>query len=104
MSAYMRFSHHRNPPYLAEPIGTYRNTVSFGYWTPYLPEVKNALQDYGISNPIRDVVHENVIVLDEPRLKDFLERHYYSNVAVDTLKQIGKMTFLKYSLVKDTAE
>lgn len=104
MSAYMRFSHHRNPPYLAELIGIYRNTISFGYWTPYLPEVKDALQDYGISNPVKDVIHENVIVLDEPRLKDFLERHYYDNVAVDTLKQIGKMTFLKYSLVKETAE
>lgn len=104
MSVYMRFSHHRNPPYLAEPIGIYRNTVSFGYWTPYLPEVKDALQDYGISNPVKDVVRENVIVLNDLRLKDFLERHYYNNIAVDTLKQIGKITFLKYSLVKEIAE
>ena len=102
MNAFMRFSHHRNPPYLAEPCGIYRNTVSFGYWTPYLPEVKEALADYGINNPIKDVVHDNVIVLNEPGLADFLQRHYYDSVAVDTLKQIGEMTFYKYSLVNVT--
>ena len=99
MNAFMRFSHHRNPPYLAEPIGIYRNTVSFGYWTPYLPEVTEALADYGITNPIKDVVHDNVIVLNEPHLTDFLQRHYYDSVAVDTLKSIGEMTFFKYRLV-----
>ena len=99
MNAFMRFSHHRNPPYLAEPIGQYRRTVSFGYWTPYLPEVTSALADYGITNPIKDVVHDNVIVLNEPNLVDFLQRHYYDSVAVDTLKNIGEMTFLKYRLV-----
>lgn len=99
MNAFMRFSHHRNPPYLAEPIGIYRNTVSFGYWTPYLPEVTEALADYGITNPIKDVVHDNVIVLNEPHLADFLQRHYYDSVAVDTLKSIGEMTFFKYRLV-----
>lgn len=99
MNAFKLFSHHRNPPYLAEPTKIYRNTVSFGYWTPYLPEVKDALADYGISNPIKDVVHDNVIVLNEPSLADFLQRHYYDSVAVDTLKQIGEMTFYKYRLV-----
>ena len=99
MNAFMRFSHHRNPPYLAEPIGQYRRTVSFGYWTPYLPEVKEALADFGIKNPMKDVVHDNVIVLNVPYLSDFLQRHYYDSVSVDTLKIIGKMTFLKYRLV-----
>ena len=102
MSAFMHFSHHRNPPYLAEPIGIYRNTVSFGYWTPYLPEVKDALADFGISNPIKDVVHDNVIVLNEPRLTDFLQRHYYDSVAVDTLASFGYMTFYKYRVVQPT--
>ena len=102
MNAFMRFSHHKNPPYLAEPIGSYRNIVSFGYWTPYLPEVTKALKDFGIDNPIKDVVHDNVIVLDEPYLADFLQRHYYDSVAVDTLKEIGEMTFYKYRLVNKT--
>jgi hypothetical protein len=82
------------------PTGIYRNTVSFGYWTPYLPEVTAALKDFGVDNPIKDVVHDNIIVLNEPYLADFLQRHYYDSVAVDTLKEIGEMTFLKYRLVK----
>lgn len=99
MNAFMRFSHHRNSPYLAEPIGQYRRTVSFGYWTPYLPEVTEVLADFGVANPIKDVVHDNVIVLNEPYLADFLQRHYYDSVAVDTLEEIGEMTFLKYRVV-----
>ena len=102
MNAFMRFSHHRNPPYLAEPIGQYRRTVSFGYWTPYLPEVKEALADFSVKNPMHDVVNDNVIVLNEPHLVNFLQRHYYDSVAVDTLKNIGEMTFLKYRLVQPT--
>jgi hypothetical protein len=99
MNAYMRFSHHKNPPYLAEPIGSYRRTVSFGYWTPYLPEITQTLAEFGISNPIKDVVHDNVIVVNEGNLADFLQRHYYDSVAVDTLKVIGEMNFFKYRLV-----
>ena len=100
MNAFMRFSHHRNPPYLASPTGSYRNTISFGYWTPYLPEITATLKDYGITNPIKDVVHDNVIVLNEPNLVDFLQRHYYDNVVIDSINAIGEMTFYKYHLVQ----
>ena len=100
MNAYMRFSHHKNPPYLAEPIGSYRRTVSFGYWTPYLPEITQALAEFGITNPIKDVVHDNVIVINEGKLSNFLQRHYYDSVAVDTLRVIGEMEFFKYRLVE----
>lgn len=99
MNAFMRFSHHRNPPYLATPAGSFKRTVSFGYWTPYLPEVTEALNEFGVTNPIKDVIKDNVIVLNEPSLIDFLQRHYYDSVAVDTLKSIGEMTFFKYRLV-----
>ena len=100
MNAYMRFSHHKNPPYLAETIGSYRRTVSFGYWTPYLPEITQALAEFGITNPIKDVVHDNVIVINEGELANFLQRHYYDSVAVDTLRVIGEMTFFKYRLIE----
>ena len=101
MNAFMRFSHHRNPPFLAEPIGVYRRTTSFGYWTPYLPEISTNLADFGIVNPVKDVVNDNVIVLNEPGLSDFLQRHHYDSISVDTLKKIGEMTFLKYRIVQD---
>ena len=102
MNAYMRFSHHKNPPYLAEPIGAFRRTVSLGYWTPYLPEITQTLAEFGIKNPIKDVVHDNVIVVNEGGMADFLQRHYYDSVAVDTLMVIGEMNFFKYRLVQFT--
>lgn len=104
MDAFMRFSHHKNPPYMSEPVGSYRRTVSLGYWTPFLPEVTQALADYGVTNPMKDVVHDNVIVVNEGRLCDFLQRHYYDSVLVDTLKVIGKMTFYKYRLMNSSLD
>ena len=68
-----------------------------------LPEVKEALKDYGIVNPIKDVAKENVIVLDNSTLSDYLQHHYYDSVAVDTLKTFGEMTFSKYRLVSNVA-
>ena len=99
MNAFMRFSHHRNPPYLATPPGVFKRTVSFGYWTPYLPEVNEALNEFDITNPIKDIIKDNVIVLNEPGLRDFLQRHYYDSITIDTLESIGDMTFFKYRLV-----
>ncbi len=104
MNAYMRFSHHKNPPYWAEPIGSYRRTVSLGYWTPYLPEITQALAEFGVSNPMKDVVNDNVVVINEGTLVDFLQRHYYDSVVVDTLQVIGEMNFYKYRLVKSVRE
>ncbi len=109
MNAYMRFSHHKMPPYKAEPIGSYRNTISFGYWTPYLPEITRTLAEYGITNPMRQVVDSNVITINEPKLADLLLRHYYGSdslgnatgdtILVDTLRTFGEINFYKYRLV-----
>lgn len=112
MNAYMRFSHHKMPPYRAEPFGSYKNTICLGYWTPYLPEITRTLAEYGITNPIRQAVEDNVIVINEDKLSDFLMRHYYGQntdgdptgdtVVVDTLRAIGEINFYKYRLVRQT--
>ncbi len=99
MEAFMKFSHHKNPPYLAEPAGSYRRTVSLGYWTPYLPEIETTLRDFNATNPIKDLINDDVIALDASHLSAFLQRHHYDSVAVDTLKTIGIMRFCKYRLV-----
>ncbi|SHL50861.1 hypothetical protein [Fibrobacter sp. UWEL] len=111
MRTYMAFSHHKQPPYKAEPFGSYRNIVSLGYWTPYLPEITQTLAEYGITNPMRQVIDSNVTVINEDRLGNFLMRHYYGQdslgnqtgdtVIVDTLRTIGKTNFFKYRLVQN---
>ena len=56
-------------------------------------------EDAGIVRDLGYDIKDNVIVLNEPNLVDFLQRHYYDSVAIDTLKSIGEMTFFKYSIV-----
>ena len=99
MNAYMNFARRKNPPYLSEPSGSFKRMVSFGYWTPYLPEITETLKEFGITNPIKDVVHDNVISVDVGDLNGYLQRHYYDSVRVDTVKKIGNIVFYKYSVV-----
>lgn len=97
--AYMLFSHHKMPPYLAEPFNSYKHIIPLGYWTPYHPDVVKTLEEFGITNPIKQVVDTNVIVISEGKLQDYLQRHYYDSVAVDTLMHSGEIEFFKYRLV-----
>lgn len=99
MPQYTAFASHKLPPYLAEPIGGFKRTISFGYWTPYLPEITQSLKEFGITNPMKDVVNDNVIVIGEGNLKEYLQRHYYDSVTIDTIKKIDNIKFFKYSAI-----
>ena len=100
MGTYMNLASHKNPPYVATPKGEFKRIVSFGYWTPYLPEITESLKEFGVVNPIKDVVHDNVVVIDESGLCDYLQRHYYDSVQVQTLHKIDDVVFYKYSMVE----
>ena len=97
MDTYHIFSRCIQPLYLSSPIGSWKRMVSFGFWTPYFPDVEDALKQYGVENPMRDVVKENVVVVaNNEFLLDYLHRHYYENAKVDTLREIGSVKFFKY--------
>lgn len=98
MPQYAMFASHKNPPYLAEPIGEYRRTVCYGFWTPYLPDITNALKDFNITNPLKEIVNENVIVVGDRNLDEFLMRHYYDSVSVDLVTSFDNVYFYKYSV------
>lgn len=104
MDSYMRRSRKKNPPYLAEPKGSWERIYSFGFWTPYFPDVEKSFRKRGVTNPIKDVVKENVFVIDEPFLIDFLEEHYYEKVKSDTIRDFNGMVVYKYSVVKDSVK
>ena len=98
MGTYMFFSYYREPPYLSEPVGSWKRIIPLGYWTPYFPDVENSMSEYGIENPMRDAVKENVVVIGTDEfLLDFLQRHYYENATVDTLYNVDGVKFFKYS-------
>lgn len=102
MKSYMRLSRKEYSHYIAETPGSWSRLVSFGYWTPYFPDVETALHKRGITNPMRDVVKENVFVVDEPSLEDFLERHHYDKVKKDSIRDFGNFVVYKYSIVTDS--
>ena len=98
MWTYWSFARYREPPYYSAPIGSWKKIVTFGFWTPYFPDVENSLRQYGVENPLRDVVKDNVVVLgNDEILLDYLHRHYYENAEVDTICDIGGVMFFKYS-------
>lgn len=102
MDSYMSMSRHKEPPYLTEPQGSWEQVISFGFWTPYFPDVEKAIHKRGVTNPMKDVVLDNVFVVDVPTLVPFLEQHYYSKVKVDTVRNFNGMVVYKYSLVNDS--
>ena len=69
-----------------------------GYWTPYLPDIEAAFRERGLTNPMKDAVLDNVYVIDENGLVDYLQRHYYKHVVVDTVRNFNEMVVYKYSL------
>lgn len=99
MPQYAEFARHKLPPYLAEPIGGFRRTISFGFWTPYLPDITEALKEFGITNPLKEIVNDNVIVVGDKSLDEFLQRHYYDSVKVENIQSFDNIHFYKYSVI-----
>lgn len=102
MNSYMSLSRQKQPPYLAEPQGSWERIVSFGFWTPYFPDVEKALYKRGVTNPMKDVVLDNVFVVDEPSLVDFLEQYHYDKVQIDTVRNFNGLVVYKYFLANDS--
>lgn len=95
---YMSYARYAKPAYKSVEVGGLKNCISLGYWNQYLPEITEHLNKMGVQNPIRDVVQDNVIVVGDATLGDFLQRHYYDSIKVDTLDKIGNSIFYKYRL------
>ncbi|MCF0225102.1 MAG: hypothetical protein HUK20_12605 [Fibrobacter sp.] len=98
MPQYSMFAAHKKPAYLAEPIGEFRRTVCTGFWTPYLPDITQALKDFGITNPIKEVVNDNVLVVGDKGLDAFLQRHYYDSISVRLETSFDNVYIYKYSI------
>lgn len=93
-----------NPPYLAIEPGSWNNIFSWGYWNIYLPAMTKELQKRGVTNPIKDIVHDNVYLLEDnnkPSLQDFYKRHYHKVLDVDSVQSFGDLMLLKYHLASE---
>ncbi len=96
----------KNPAYKAIEPGSWDNIFSWGYWNIHLPAMKSEFAKRGVENPLRDIVHDNVYVMEDnrgiPFLQDFYERHYQDSVSVDTAYAFGDLMLFRYKLKKDS--
>lgn len=99
---YELFSEHRLPPYLTEPMGSWQQIISIGFWTPYYPDVEKSFQKRGMTNPIKDLIKDNVYYVSDTKygvsLVEFLEYHHYDHIRVDTVETFDDIMVLKYTI------
>lgn len=92
----------KNPAYLAVEPGSWKNIYSWGYWNIHLPAMKKELSARGVENPLRDIVHNNVYVLQDgyqQPLEIFYENHYHKRIVSDTAAVFGALILQKYRLI-----
>ena len=104
MDPYMDLTEYRLPPYLNEPIGSWQRIIPTGFWLPYYPDVEKSFRKRGMTNPMKDIVNDNVYFVNDAKLGfslvDFLQRHHFDSVAVDTVKRFTDVVLLKYRVVE----
>lgn len=93
----------RNPAYKTIEPGSWNNIFSWGYWNIHLPAMKQEFLKRGVQNPIHDITHNNVYLLEDnntPSLQDFYKQHYHDSLWVDTVKTFGDLMLLQYHSTK----
>lgn len=91
----------KNPAYKAVEPGSWSNIFSWGYWNIYLPGMQKELRKRGVNNPIRDVIRDNVYVVEDKGdefLGTFYPFHYAESLYVDTVQTFGEIHLLKYKV------
>ena len=89
----------KDKPYRAIEPGSWQNIFPLGYWNMNLPAMRKELAKRKVNNPIKDIVNDNVYVMEEypyPILQDFYEKHYNEHLFVDTAYTFGSLQLLKY--------
>lgn len=91
----------RNPAYRAVAPRSWGNIIPVGYWNINLPGMKKEMAERGVDNPIRDLVKDNVYIMESDTLRKFeryYQVHYHQKVTRDTVASFGDMQLIKYRL------
>ena len=101
---YKALAAYKDPAYKAAAPGSWDNIVPIGYWNINLPGMKRELEKRGVTNPLRDIVNDNVYVVSGGvgiKLDYYYKAHYQKEFVVDTVKKFGHYNLLKYRVVED---
>ena len=104
---YKRLAMSKDPAYRSVAPGSWQNIFPIGYWNIHLPNMTKEFKKRGVENPLRDIVHDNVYVIEnenKPRYAHFYKTHYHKDVVVDTVYTLGEIMLLKYRIAEDNDE
>lgn len=90
-------------PWDAIPFGIEANHCAFGGWALRTPPANQILRNYGIENPVRDMIDSECIYLlgtDIDWLVDYLHNWYDASAKPIPVKEIGKYTV--YRIVSES--
>lgn len=96
---YKYLATYKDPPYMAAAPGSWGNIIPLGYWNMNLPGMQKEMRFRGMRNPIKDIVRDNVYVLETDtlhRFDRFYRVHYHDSVSIRTVKGFGDMRLVKY--------
>ena len=96
---YKYLATYRDTPYKAVAPGSWGNIIPLGYWNMNLPGMQKEMKIRGMQNPIRDIVRDNVYVLETDtlhRFNRFYRVHYHDSVSIQTVKEFGNLRLVKY--------
>lgn len=99
---YKYLATYKDPPYRSAAPGSWGNIIPIGYWNINLPGMKRELAERGVQNPIRDLIKDNVFVLENGTMQFFdayYQDHYHQKVKRDTVKSFDNLHLVKYRLV-----
>ena len=91
----------RNPAYRAVAPRSWGNIIPVGYWNINLPGMKKEMAERGVNNPIRDLINDNVYIVESDTLRKFdryYQVHYHRSVHRDTVASFGDLQLIKYRL------
>lgn len=96
---YKYLANYREPHYKAAASGSWGNIIPLGYWNMNLPGMQKEMRVRGVQNPIKDIVKDNVYVLETDtlhRFNRFYRIHYHDSVSIWVVKDFGDMRLVKY--------
>lgn len=100
--AYKTLAIYSDTAYKAVQPGSWGNIIPLGYWNMNLPGMKREMENRGVTNPIGDIVKENVYVLEDfmpLHLEKFYRTHYGVELDADTVVQFDGLKLMKYHAI-----
>jgi hypothetical protein len=95
----------KNPAYKSIEPGSWSNIFSWGYWNIHLPGMEEEFRKRGVENPIHDIVHDNVYVMEDkgdPFLFAFYPLHYQDSLRIEKVRSFGALKLHKYRVAGDS--